>query len=451
VDDLVPLNRRLNRLDAQVEMIREGGIPTLWVPTDIEMYPKDYVDGAFKMMEYDAPAGWTPEKAVLHAQPLTGNGYMTEREAIMTDAQRIGAPQDVEIGMGDLNNLNTSALMLTSEESAVKRGPRERALIAMFESAWTHDLEMTWAFRKEDAEFEVLSEAGTAERQSFTGADILGQCQVTIKKSAGYDQSIYRKEGIKEAIAANALVLDTPVKRHKFLEDSNLSTDIIEDEAIQIKRAQGAFSSFIKKGIVPALDPSIQEHSVRYDIYGKGWEGDECVEMRDACQFDAVVLPPIYGWELKLRTEDAKEAVTRPIYGNQPPEAWQGIYDEGRKLLAEKAKFDIPPQDPRMPQAPPPPAATFPPPPTQPFLPEALDRRIYAFWARLLGPVMQPQGDPRLPSGEGQQKLTLLLKMRAVLEAHRMLAEQKKQAQMGGAPVAAAPGGGAAIQGGMAA
>jgi hypothetical protein len=336
--------------------------------------------------------------------------------------------------------------MLTSEESAVKRGPRERALIAMFESGWTHDLEMTWAFRKEESEFEALNEAGEAARQSFTGTDIMGQCKVTIQKSAGYDQVIFRKESVKEAQAAGAFIPDTPMKRYRYLEDSGLSTDLIEGEAIQVKRAQAAWSNFIKKAVVPPLDPSIQDHSVRFDVFGKGWEGDECVELRDGCGFDQKVLPGIYGWEAKLAAVDAQEAVTKPIYGNRPPEQWEQIYNEGSALLAKKSAFDTPPTQPGMAQAPPPPAPTFPRPPTEPFLPEALDQRILGLWMRLLGPAMGPQVDPRLPSAEGQNKLLTLLRMRSVMEAHRMLDAQKRA--QAGAQMAQAPGGG---QPGMAA
>jgi hypothetical protein len=445
VDDLIPLNRRLNRLDCQVEMLREGGIVTLWLPSDVELYPRDDVDGPFKMMEYDGPQGWTPKDAQVNADPLTGTAYMPEREAILADMQKAGFPPDISLGIGKLNDLNTSALMLVSEESAVKRGPRERGLIAMFESAWTHDLELTWAFRKEDTELEVLNEAGRAERKSFVGADILGQCQVTVTKSAGYDQTIYKKEAVKEAIEAQALVLDTPLKRMKYFELANLPQDMNEDEEIQVKQAESAWSTFLGKGAVPALDPSIQDHFIRFQVFGKRWQGDECTEMREGCNFDETVLPAIYGWEQKLAQVDRQEAVTRPIYGNQDPATWPAVEAQGKALLAAKAKFDTPPpQDPRMPPQPPPPAPTFPPAPTQPFLPEAQDRRIYAFWRRLLGQAVQDAPTPAeagLPSQQPTNQLVTLLKMRAVIEAHRQLGEAKKSAAMGGAPVLAAPGG----------
>lgn len=454
LDDLIPLNRRLNKLDFQVECLREGGIPTLYIQSDVEIYPRDDVDGAFKIFDFDGPQGWTPKDAQLNATPITGNGYMPERDSIMADMQKCGFPPDVSLGItSGLNDLNTSALMLVSEESAVKRGPRERGLIAMFESAWTHDLEMTWAFRKEEAKFEVLNEAGRAERKSFTGADILGQCQVTVSKTAGYDQSIYRKEAAKEAIEAGALVLDSPLKRMKYLELSNLPADMNEEEQIQVKQAESAISTFLSKGDkgIPALDPSIQDHFIRYQVFGKRWQGDEITEQRDACAFDETVLPAIYGWEQKLAQADAEEAASRPIYGLQPPEMWKQIQAQGQALLAAKVKANTPLPQPGMPPPLPMPAQTFPAPPAQGFLPEALDRRILALWLRLLGPVLTMPATPAeatLPSAQPKKQLMTLLRLRSVLEAHKSLSEAKKAAAMGGMPTVAAPGGAMSPHGG---
>lgn len=463
VDDLIPLQRRLNELDAQVVDLRERGKPNMWTPEGTELYTRDDVQGSLTVIHYDSPnPSWEPRMGIFPGMPITGSVYGSERTDILQDMQMVGSPQDIEVGAAPGSVKTTSGLMLLSEEAAQKRAPRERALTDMYESAFQHVLQMTWAFRKEDATYEIQSEGGVYEQKSYTGTDLLGDMKVKMTAEAGYDQTLYNKEAAGEALQMGLYKLDSPAAIDRILDLMKLPKDVNENQTIQVNRAEMAWSDFMRQQRVHVPDQTIEDPLTWYAVLGKRWMGDECYVLQEKAGWPDI-LPSLANWEQKMAEMEAQEAPIKAIYGKQPPETWAEIYRNGSMLVQQsmdafqKAQqsyqrvAEMAQQTGEMPPPPPqpPPMQEFPKPPVEPFLPEALDQKIHAVWLRLLPQVKQGLLAAKAAAAiqvtdQSQERfvvLDLLLRMRSVIESYRLIQQQQGMSGMEQPP---APGGGGA-------
>lgn len=442
VDDLVPLQRRLNELDAQVMDLRERGKPNMWVPQGTEIRVReDSEGGSLEVIEYDASmSGWDPSTGIFPGAPMTGNAYMTERQQIMEDAKLLGSPQDIEMGSSPGSVKTTSGLMLLSEEASQKRGPRERGLVGMYESAFEHILELNYAFRKEEQAYEILNESGVYERKSYTGTDLLGTIKVKMSARPGYDETLYNKEATTEAIQMGLYKLDTPAAVDRALDNMRLPKDVNEKQTLQISRAEMAWSDFMRSRRIPVIDPTMHDPLAWYSILTQRWLSDEAYALQREAKWDEL-LPAMANWEQRKLEIEAEDALQKQIYGNVPPEQWAAKYAEGQALreqamAAMQAVQSIqpPPPTPGMPPLEPPPQMApppeIPPPPLQGFLPEQLELRIYAIWRRMIPEltagllaIEAAQGlkAPIDSKTKALKTLDDLLKLRAVIEAFRLM------------------------------
>jgi hypothetical protein len=452
VDDIVPIQRRLNELDSQVIDIRERGKPNMWLPKGTTLYTKDEVEGSFTCIYYDpADPNWTPQQGIFPGSPISGSPYSAEREATLRDAQMVGAPQDIEVGQAPGSVKTTSGLMLLSEEASQKRGPRERSVTRMFESGFEHVLQMNYGFRKDDASYTVQGEGSIFEKKSYKGADLLGAMRVKMVARAGYDVTIYNKEAAGEAIQLGLVPMETPDAKDRILELMKLPKDLNERQHIQIERTEEAWSDFIYRQKIPVPDYRIEDPVTRYAVLGKRWFSDECMILREEAGWDEVV-PLIHNWEEMMAAMLLMEMQQRPIYGKVPESQWGTVFKQGQqavqvameayqqavkthaeesgKATDEMAEPLPPPEQPAM--------TEFPPPPQYGFLPEAPNLRIYEVWMRML-PTMRPgliaarnqeaAGQRPGPKVKQLMKLDLLLRMRAVIDSYRL-----EVLQQGGTP-----------------
>lgn len=456
VDDMKPLQRRLNEVDAQSIDLRERGKPVIWTPAGTEIYTRDDMAGSLNVVEYDAAlTSWTPQGSIFPGVPLTGAVYAQERAQILSDMQKIGFPQDIEMGQSPGSVKTTSGLMLLSEEASQKRAPRERALINLYESSFEHLLQLNWALRKEDAEYEVAKEGGLFERKSFTGTDLLGNIRVKMNARAGYDQTLYNKEAAAEALQMGLYKLDSPAAVDRILDLMKLPKDVNENQTLQIERAEMAWSDFMREKAVPNIDVTLFDPTTWYSVLGKRWLGDEAYIKQKESGWTALI-PRLVLWPMRMQEMEAQEAPLKPFYGRAPMEQWPQIYAQGQQLVQQAvatyqqamASYQQTAAQAQsmgqMPPAPPPPPMMmeFPPPPTQPFLPDPLEEKIYTVWRRMLpeleaalqaASTAQELGDvvEAVPEADRLIELEAMMRMRAVIEAFRMMAQ-------GGMPAAGA-------------
>ena len=436
VSDLVPLQRRLNEVDAQVIDLRERGKPMIWTPQGVELYFRRDTEGSLQIMEYEAPSTWTPRDGIFPGVPMTGNTYWREREQIMIDAQLIGTPQDVELGKGAGGIKTTSGLMLASEQAGERRAPRERGLVMVYEGAFQHVLDMQKTFRHEEATYQVESDSGLHEVKSYESTKLVGTIKVRMKAAAGYDQVLYDKEAAAEAVQMGLYQLKSPVEVHQALKLMRLPDDVNEDQKVQIKRAEMAWSDFIREKTIPFVDESLYDPTIWYPVFQKRWLGDECLILQKGADFDAIMVR-LAGWQIDLALAEQEDMILRQLYSQVPREQWQQTYQQAMEMyntaVALSRAEGLFPE-----QGPPPPGSGMevppPPPPEQGFLPKQRELRIYTVWEKMLGPLLK---DAKLAAevsdnlgvevNEDAQKVRLvevLLRMRAVIETLRILLEQ---------------------------
>ncbi len=447
VDDILPIQRRLNELDAQWTDLRERGVPTIWTPMTTEMYTKEESEGSLRVVYYDSPnPTWTPAQAIFPGIPLTGNAYAQERQNCFTDAQMVGAAQDIEVGKGVGGPKTTSGLMLLSEQAAQKREPRERALANMYEGLWQHFMDITWAFRKEKASFEVAAEGSTVyQRKSYMGNDLLGGVRVKVSTRSGYDITLYNKEATGEALQMGLVNPSDPATKAKVLELMQLPEDLAEAEGIQVKRAEMAWSDFENSGEVPSYDESLFEPTIWLNVLGKRWMEDSAFMRQKSLGFDEI-MERLSGWEEAFTTEMAKDEQAKMLYGAHPPEQWPKIYKMTEAI--DQAKFEAATAAAaEMGQPPPMPQPTVPP-PLDGFLPANTARKIYTVWKRMLPALQSAEAASQVAKElgistkalENLKEIDLLLQMRAVIEAARRLATQQAMGvEPGMAPEGAPP------------
>jgi len=462
VDDLVPIQRRLNEIDAMAVDLRERGKPNMWTPSGTEISSRDDLEGSLVVIEYDsALTGWTPRDGLFPGGPLSGNEYLQERQNCFTDAQLVGAPQDIEIGQAPGSVKTTSGLMLLSEEAAAKRGMRERSLAEMYEGAFKHLLQLNHVFRKDEVSYEVFTEAGIYERRSYKGTDLLANVNIKMDARAGYDQTLYNKEAAGEALQLGLYKLDSPAAIDRLLDLMKLPKDVNEEQHLQIIRAEMAWSDFLDNEKIPVVDETMHDAAAWYAVLGKRWMTDKAYILQSEASWEEV-LPRIAGWQETLMQMELQDQQLRQIYGAFPREQWGQIYSQGMQLhqqavqaqqaaqAAQQAQFNDQSADPQMGDiaaAPPPPEQIppFPKPPVDGFLPNSKDRRIYVVWRRMMpdleegilaAEAAKAKGVRMTPELQKMWNIDRLLQMRAVIEAYRMIAIES----MAPAPAPGAPG-----------
>jgi hypothetical protein len=441
VDDAVPLNRRLNELDAQMTDIREHGVPWVAVPPGTEIHESEADSGAMRYVEIESlNPNWTPKDSIVNQRPLSGADYMPERDRIKQAIEEKIGPQPIEIGVNQPSVKSGEHAQIVAEEAAQKRGPRERDLVNQAEAIWTHHLEVTWAFRKEQGEMEVERAAGQFERKSYLGTDLLGQTRIKIEAQSNFDKTLYQTQAAERA-ATSGLYGDLSqddVAREKVIELMNLPK-LKEDRSIQIKRAEQVWSEFLRDAKIPTIDETVHDMWLWYQVLGKRWQTDEGVELQSDADWDGVVKK-LSGWENKLAQAEALDMQQRAIYEGYPPEQWEQIHAEGT-ALAQKAAMPVPGMPPTPPQLPPAPPANG------QFLPENKADRLLMLWTNMLTPPAMPL-PPGAPPPPGIPPNTQkLLEFYAVIQQCRLGAEAKKAAAMAGSAEVASPGGGRTLAG----
>jgi hypothetical protein len=418
MDDIVSPQNRVNGIDAQIIEARERmGSPNLLVTEGMELRGPEWFNdyGAGKMMTYALDAGNPQAKPEVFGSVLMPEGVYQERQNCIEDLRIIAGNVDVQLGNAPKNISTTSGIQLLNEQANERRGPRARALTGLYERQWSHKLELIWALRREPAYYEVEGKNGKWETRQFLGTDLLGQTRVKIQAEGTYDSKFYQREAAREAQADQLYTVDSPLARYRLLKLRGLPTDVNEEQNLQITRADQEWVDFRDKGIVPVIDTTLDDHSIRFQALGKYLLTDDGIDMRDAVGFPAI-LRTIVGWDEEL----AKlEAVDGMMTGAQMPLLMPQQQQEIQQKAAEVGWAGP--------------------------LPKPLEERILMVWGRMIEQAGIAITAP----------LEKFLAFRAVVEAHRLYAERATAAQMMGVPGAGAgappPGGSPAMEPGPAA
>lgn len=430
VDDLISPQNRVNGIDSQIIEARDRmGVPNLMASEAMDLSGPEYFDeyGGGKIMRYTTDPLDPGGRPQVFGGITMPEGAVQERAACVGDIRTLAGPTESEAGENPAGVSTVGALQLLGENAERKRTPRERPITAAFEEIWSHQLDLIWALRADEDEYEFEDEDGSWQRKQFNRSLILGQTRVKLEKQAYVDKGLLLREGAREGQSDGLYRLDSQAAIKKLLEHRGLPTDVNEDSNKQVDLAERRWVDFVEDGRVPVIDYDLDDPTIHFQVLGKNLLSDKSRNLMDKLGWDQL-LRGISGWEVNLEKALALHQQALDFYGGYiPQEQADEIYAKQILMLQQQAA--APPQlDPATGAPLPPPE----PPPPPKFLPPCLEDQIMVIWQGLL------QSRGMIPNGD-QGKL---LQFMAVVRAYKMISEKKQQEAAAGMQQQAAPQGG---------
>jgi len=442
-DDLISPQNRLNCIDSQVIDTRERlGSPHIVARRNANLEGPAFLPGmgSSKVLfvdkdPFDQSSGLGIE---FFGDKLFDTQVFMERDRCIADMQKIGLPTEIERGEAPGGVPTTSGLMALGEQAERKRAMRDMEINNRDSIVWSHALSLLSTLRIEADDYEVEQPDNTWAKKQFDRESLKGLTKVKMEAQAYVNESLYVKEGMREAQADNLVFADSPSARVKLLRYRNLPTDVNEDSCREVDLAKRQWISFVQDGKLPVIDPTLDDPATRWQELGVLVKGEDGIRIGREAGWDRTVTL-IWGWEDRLAELEAAQQRVMEFYGSKvPPEAADEAYAEAKaQHTASLAEYDekkrayeeapLAPGMPRQKMPVPPPEE----PPHPAYLPEPLNERILLVWNQLLaqagqeGQVLQRAGDQ-------------YMRMRAVVEAYRMMAERK--AALDAAPPPPVPG-----------
>jgi hypothetical protein len=442
VDDLISPQNRINGCDAQTINIRERmAEPNVLVTEGMAINSPAFMEegGGAKFISYNVD----PLNPNAEPKPWGGvtipQGVVEERKQAVDDLLRLSGPQAVEIGEAPKNITTTSGLKLLEDNADSVREPRARAISNALQKIWEHQLQLEWAFRAEKSTYEAAGEDGAWDIKQYDSQALMGQTKVDVEKQSEVEKSIYQSEAVREAIADGLYDLSTLQARKRILELRGLPTDVNEDSNYQIELAKRSWVDFCDEGVVPTIDPSIDDPVIRFQSYATFLLSEKGQRIAKGAGWSQI-LKKIVGWEPQVQKLELLDQQARAIYGTTNPEQagmqyqqmqqqfevdmanWQGQQRLGAQVSQQSGM-----------------AAPSAPPPQQPippvFLPGDRSDHIYMVWMQLIEQNGGLEQDPAIA-----EQVDLFLKFRATVEAYRLYMQEKQLQAMTGLPGPAAPG-----------
>lgn len=466
LDDLIPLQNRLNGLDAQLIDSRERmGSPNIMATQAMNLSGPEWFEGygGGKILRFEPdPLSPNQTPTVMQGTGMYGDIWR-EREAVINDFQKIAGPQDIELGEAPRNVTTTSGLQLLNEEAKRRRGPRSRSLSEMFKDIWEHQLHLMWALRVDPDDYEYKNAEDEWEMEQYTREALDGQTKVQVETQTYIDHSIYQNEATREALADGLIRLDSQAAIKKVLEMRGLPTEINEDLNREVDLSKRQWTDFLMDGTIPVIDTTLDDFLIHYNTIGTLMKSDEGKNLEKQVGWSSI-MHAITGWEEDLQRAEMMDAQAVAFYGGRlSPEQAQPLYEQAQQaFMTQQQAYEQSQQasqgqiaagaDPSMI----PPAMPPQPPPPPIFLPAAKADRIFMVWQQKLQQTQHltamhpPSSAPMLPEpDEPQIQVESFIKFRAVVDAYRLLAQEKAMQMVPQLPTPGTPEGNPGMGGAM--
>lgn len=432
VDDLISPQNRLNGIDSQIIEARERlGNPNIMVTEAMDLQGPEWNErGGGAIWRYNIDPLGPNARPDYFGDKLFDTAVYQERDRIKSDIKELAGPQDIEIGAAPKNITTTSGLQLLGEAAERRRGEREDALTHMFEASWEHLLELECVLRAEDSTYQQETEGGSWEEKQFNREMLMGQSKVKIEKQAEVDKSLMQREATREAQADGLYRLDSQLAIKRILELRGLPTDVNEDLNFQVDLAKKKWVEFVDEGLIPTIDPSIDDFRIHFQALGTFLLGDEGQRIAKDAGWPQI-LKVIAGWEWELSRNEAIDAQSKELYGTTNLEEARNKYTEMYASYAQAKQAEASMQQSAVKAGMPAPPPSGMQPPIEPFFlpPDKADRVLY-IWTNKLGQQGIQLAPEQMP----------FVQFRAVVDAYRLLADEKDQKAAMGLPQSASPG-----------
>lgn len=233
--------------------------------------------------------------------------------------QRIASSRDVEQGNAPAGVTAAAALRLLSEAATVSRGPRIAAINAAVASFDKHRLQLMGILYKEPRDFKAGGRGDRFSIQSFTGLDLMGQCDVVVNVEPFIESAVLKAQATADALQNQTLVLKTAGDRARYLAAQGVPADIAPGEGLQVETATEEWLQFVINkdedgetvlsfGEPPVVKPGYDNddiHAEQHTIDFMSWEGDKI--RKNWNQIEA----NIFGWEQEYQELVAGEAILK--------------------------------------------------------------------------------------------------------------------------------------------
>lgn len=467
VDSLISPQNRLNGLDSQIIEARiRMGSPNLMFTENMAVDGPEFFEdgGGGKFLRYQTdPLNPSAKPEVWGSILMPAEAYQ-ERMSTIQDMKEIAGPQDVEQGEAPRNVGTTSGLQLLYERSDQRRSPRSRNIINAFRKLWEHQLELLCTLRVTPDDYESEAADGSWESKEFDKEKLAGQCKLKIESQADIEKSVYQKESAREAQADGLILPNNQQAIKRLLELRGLPTDVNEDLNLQVDLAKRQWVRFFDEGVMPVIDPSIDDPRIHFQGLATLLLGEEGQKVQEEMDWPGT-LKKIAGWETEYQKTKMLADQVRQIYSPmQSPEQNNEVYaasmvnfteqkESFSKMGEANAKAGLPPDGTMQPPV-------MPPPPV--FMPADRADLLYMVWKQMIdaqqmqqqGQMGAPGGQPGMPGEQApmpptademmqmQQQMQMqdnFLHFMSVVIAYKLLAEEREAQMMMGMPGAMAP------------
>lgn len=379
-----------NEIRSQAQSIRQRLAVPLYIALkshNLEISMRDGVPGRFAFIDVD------PEAPTVVPQLINNNtidsGAWTELDDTVKSLQRYAGDIEVEKGQVPPNVEAAIAIKQLKEYAGERREPRIMRIKEALRRVWKHGLELMTAFYIEPREVSFEDEDGEEKWTMLHGLDIKGETSVTIESEADFDDQARNQELVLSLIDRKVLdPTQDPVLAREIARILEAPEGLFERQDIQKDGAQREYLRFKEEGVIPVVDPTLDDHLTHYQQHGIDAQSEYFRDLEEQGGWDEALKVLSPGWEQNLM-----------MLGMMPG-------------------------------------------------PPCFQEKIYNFWMQQLQLAAQPQIDPMtgimvappaFPPPQDPEALDKVLRWRSHLEEHRLF-EQTKQLQAMMQPTLAAPG-----------
>ena len=330
---------------------------------------------------------WEAEQAYLTT-------YMARRSGL-TQPERGEAPSGVTAAQ---------ALQLLREESAEHRRPRIDAIAEALQRLFAHGLQLMQHYVVEPRIAWDRNDSGAEFQVFWQGTDFQGQTDVVIETEGAADSEALRNAKLKDAVDWGLINMQDPRQRRILGRLQGAPTELFQLEDLQTAAAEREYgrltgsvdieAGVVEMGQAPVVDPSLDDHAVHADRHGRDFLSDEWRALEEMAGWDEI-LSVLSAWDQIYVATGADQGAFGLNAGINAVQ--DGILGLWQSMLANAGRTDL----------------------------ILIDDNGIQY---------------------GNPAIEIVLVGRAHREAHVWLAQAAAVAAAGGAPVAPAPGKGAAAE-----
>jgi hypothetical protein len=198
---------------------------------------------------------------------------------------------EVERGQVPPNVAAATAIAYLKTESGEKRRPRIKRMRNALVRNWDHGLQLMAALYIEPREYSYEDEF-SEERWAFIQGDVIAAAnpKVDIYPTPDYDMQDSQRESIRDMVQLGILRPDqTPQLNRKLIKTLEPSLEFFVEDDLQEDQAEREWRDFKEAGIVPVIDPSLDDPMTHYQLHGQACFSAWFREQEKLCNWDGAL------------------------------------------------------------------------------------------------------------------------------------------------------------------